>query len=573
MIFFRTLNVFEIYLKLTKWMRNYVSYYVQIAESLQNQKTIFLKNEPIKNNLRKAFSKKTSINQPINAKYQSYEYLQIRFSKPSFLIHFETMKSTFIDVDVSKKRNFEIMIFHVQNDSKKNDIIIIKNKIQSIMFLSKILINAETRYWPTKLKMIEVIWVVKKIRHMIESCRKSSVIIFTDHAATAGLIKQISLTTTNTNKLNLRLVRAFQFLFVLSIRIKIKSKKFHVIFDALFCFKTNSDSKIENLSSNKKTKKFVVLENLNDVKKLFAHARRFKHQPFRNVWSHRVNEMLNIHFDEKKILLKMNDEFKKILKKTYETNPQWIKIRAKIRLKNNHENISNDINFIFKKNRLYYVSTEKILRLCIPRDMKKNVFQLIHDQNHHCEFHRIYVKAIETIYVKHFATRLKRYIRYCKQCLKGQTIKHASYEQLISIKIMTLFFHIITIDFIVSFPSFELKINVVFITIDKYSNRIHTFPKMTTWSASQWTVSWLDFFQKKEWRFFQIILFDRNKKFMTVFWKTTFNHLKIAFLFITAYHFQKNDQSKQTNQILKIALKFAFMKKKCKNFIKLLFFV
>ena len=44
-------------------------------------------------------------------------------------------------------------------------------------------------------------------------------------------------------------------------------------------------------------------------------------------------------------------------------------------------------------------------------------------------------------------------------------------------------------------------------------------------------------------------------------------------LFITAYHFQKNDQSKKTNQILKIALKFAFMKKKCKDFIKLLLFV
>ena len=43
LIFSRILNAFEIYLKLTEWMRNYVSYYVQIAESLQNRKTIFLK--------------------------------------------------------------------------------------------------------------------------------------------------------------------------------------------------------------------------------------------------------------------------------------------------------------------------------------------------------------------------------------------------------------------------------------------------------------------------------------------------------------------------------------------------
>ena len=127
-------------------MRNYVFYYAQIAESLQNRKTILLKKDSTKNNFKKTFSKKTFIDQSINAKYQSYEYLQIRFSKPSFLIHFEAMKSTFIDVDASKKRNFEIMIFHVQNDLEKNDIIIIKSEIQFIMFFNKILTDAETRY-------------------------------------------------------------------------------------------------------------------------------------------------------------------------------------------------------------------------------------------------------------------------------------------------------------------------------------------------------------------------------------------------------------------------------------------
>ena len=104
LIFSRILNAFEIYLKLTEWMRNYVSYYVQIVKSLQNWKTIFLKNEFIKNNFKKTFFKKTFINQLINVKYQSYEYLQIRFSKSNFLIYFKTMKLTFIDVDVSKKK-------------------------------------------------------------------------------------------------------------------------------------------------------------------------------------------------------------------------------------------------------------------------------------------------------------------------------------------------------------------------------------------------------------------------------------------------------------------------------------
>ena len=138
---------------------------------------------------------------------------------------------------------------------------------------------------------------------------------------------------------------------------------------------------------------------------------------------------------------------------------------------------------------------------------------------------------------------------------------------------MILFFHTITIDFIISLPSFKIDMNVVFIIIDKYSKWISMLSKMTIWSASQWTVLWLDSFQKKKWNLFRAILFDRNKKFVVVFWKITFSHLKIVLLFITAYHLQKNDQLKKTNQILKIALKFAFMKKKCKNFIKLLSFI
>ena len=337
----------------------------------------------------------------------------------------------------------------------------------------------------------------KKIRHMIKSCRKSSIIIFIDYAITVGLIKQISLTTINTNKLNLRLIWTFQFLSILSIKIKIESKKLHVIFDVLFRFKTNLFSKIENLFSNKKNKKTVVLKNLNDVKKLFAHVRRLKYRSLQNVWFHYVNELLNIHFGEDTILLKMNNEFKTTLKKTYETNFQWIKIRIKIRFKKNFENISNDMNFVFKKNRFYYLSIEKISRFCISWNMKKNVFHLIHDQNHHCKFHRAYVKAVETIYIKHFVIWFKRYICYCKQCQKKQTTKHVSYEQLASIKIMILFFHIVIIDFIVALSFFESKMNVVLIIIDKYFKRISMFSEMTIWSTSQWTVLWLDSFQKK----------------------------------------------------------------------------
>ena len=75
-----------------------------------------------------------------------YKYLQITFNKSSFLIYFKAIRSIFIDVNASKKKNCEIMIFYVQSDFEKNDVIIIRNEIQSIMFFSKILINAKIKY-------------------------------------------------------------------------------------------------------------------------------------------------------------------------------------------------------------------------------------------------------------------------------------------------------------------------------------------------------------------------------------------------------------------------------------------
>ena len=566
----RTLSALEVYLGLTGWMRNYVPYYAQIAEPLQNRKTILLRGGPTKGNPRKAFSKRTPIDQPTNAEYESYEYLQIRFSKPSFLVHFEAIRPTFIDVDASKERGFGVMIFHVQSDPEGDDVVIIRSEIQPIMFLSKILTEAETRYWPTELEVAGVVWVAKKVRHMIESCRKPPVTIFTDHAATAGLIKQTSLTTSNTDKLNLRLVRASQFLSALPIKIRVKPGKLHVVPDALSRLKTNPDSEEDVSLSRKESNETAVLEDLDDVEGLFAHARRLRHRPLRDVLSHHVNEILDTHLGEEEVLLEMSDEFKKALKEAYEADPQWTKIRSKIRLRNDHEDISDGMDFILKEDRLYYAPTGKVPRLCIPWGMERDVFQLVHDQNHHCGFHRAYARAAGAVYIRHLATRLRRYIRYCKQCLEGQTTRHAPYGQLAPIKAMALPFHTVTIDFIVSLPPSETGMDAVLTTTDKYSKRVSMLPGRTTWSAPQWAAPWLDSLQKEGWGLPRAILSDRDRKFVAAFWKATFSHLGTALLFTTAYHPQGDGQSERTNQTLEIALRFALMEGECKDFTKLL---
>ena len=365
LVFSQTLKNLKIYLKLIDWLRQYIFYYAQIFESLQQRKIIFLKNDFAKKNLKKKIFKNFFFDESIDAKHQAYEYLQFRFNKSSFLTYFNANKSFFIDVNVLKKRKFGVMIFHVQNNFEKKSIFL-KNEIQSIMFLNKQLFVAKIKSWLTKLEIAKIIWMIKKIRHIIKSCRKSSIIIFTDHFATTDLIQQNSLIISNTNKLNLHFVRASQFLSVFFIKIKIKSKNFHIISNALF--RLTAKSKINKIE--RFVKKSAVLENLNDLKTLYAHVKRFKYCSFKNVLFYHVNEMLNFYF-KKKTQLKMNEKFKNNFKNIYRNDIQWNKICVKVHIRQNLENIFDEINFVIKNSFLYYAFQIKIPRLCISWNMKK----------------------------------------------------------------------------------------------------------------------------------------------------------------------------------------------------------
>ena len=138
--------------------------------------------------------------------------------------------------------------------------------------------------------------------------------MFIDHSTTVELINQISLTFFNTDKLNLKLIRVSQFLFALFIRIKIKSKKFHLMFDALSRFVTQSNE----FSSIKS----AILKDLYNVEIFFAEGRRTKKMTISDAISYKISDVMDFYFEERTYLLKMNDEFKKKLQKIYESNFQ-----------------------------------------------------------------------------------------------------------------------------------------------------------------------------------------------------------------------------------------------------------
>ena len=113
------------------------------------------------------------------------------------------------------------------------------------------LIFVEKRYWSTKLKMIELIWVIRRARHFIEIFRHVT-IIFINHVVNVAIVKQITFTFNNTNKLNLRLIRVFTYLSQFRLNIRYRFDKRHVISNVFFKLSIDKSFLNENENLNLK---------------------------------------------------------------------------------------------------------------------------------------------------------------------------------------------------------------------------------------------------------------------------------------------------------------------------------
>ena len=180
-------------------------------------------------------------------KLKSYRLLQKNFNKTSFLVHFNSNRQLYINIDVFKRREFETMIYHLKVDVNLDKLK--RNDIEFILFLSRMLSEIETKYWSTELEMCDLVWVVKRVRHMIETI-KNIIVVFTNHVVNTFIAKQTTMNSNNTDKLNLRLVRAFVYLSQFRLKMKYKSKKNHVVSNALSKL-TSDNEQIDRNSKNK----------------------------------------------------------------------------------------------------------------------------------------------------------------------------------------------------------------------------------------------------------------------------------------------------------------------------------
>ena len=437
----------------------------------------------------------------IEAEVKAFHSLQQAFTSPSFLIHYNRTRPLFVNLNAFKSFEFATMIYH----HKKNSISkafskIIRIDVQSIMFLSRYLNTAEHNYWPTKLEIADVMWIVKKIRHMIEFSLKSPVIVYTDHSAAVSISKQTTLNTISTNKLNLRLIRVSQYLSTFNLELRHKADKSNVIPDAL----SRLSQAFSTLSSDQSEK---ALDALYDSTECWPDSPTI------------VIEPVTVYHA---ILVKMSDDFKHRLKLDYVKDSHWEKLLVMLKPSaatqavrpSAEDQVTNpsaedepttqaaqsftgdasviqeakqvpNISFRLREGLIYHVNGENIWRLCIPSSMKQEMFEQAHDLSSHGGYHRCHDRLSHTVFIRHLFKNLRAYIAHCPACQLNQIKRHKPYESLVPVTSPAIPFHIVAMDFVVALPSTKAGNDCLLIIICKATKRNLLIPEQETWSAPQ----------------------------------------------------------------------------------------
>ena len=529
------------YFDFIDYIRDHIHYYSIIAKSLQNLKTLLLKAFSSVDFKRKMYTRKIKI-VSTKLKIKTFEALQNIISHSSILYHFNSHKELWIDLDTFKEFEIDVVVFHF-----KDDVTIDKKKwssrtsILSVLFFSRQLITTERNYWSIELETFELIWTTKKIKHFIQSSNHR-VIIQTDHQTIVNICSQTLITSINfILRMNIRLIKISQFLSQFNLNIRYKFDKNHIMFDALFRLVNVNTETCSNEHS-----KLNILFTYNAT--------------FVELFDQFYDKILKSYFENsvwKKIatMIKNNDKLENNVVELFFSMQTNISIEIDAYMKS-RSNFSTNTIEIAKFNLIYHTDKlTKFRRLCISESCIEKVMKIAHDNNH-SEFVRCFEIIAQTWYISNLTKTLKQYIKHCSKCFVLQTRRHKFWKNLQSIDSSCIFFHTLTLDFILTMSISIDLFNVVLSVTNKFIKRIILISEKDTFKVKKWVIVLFERLEMTDWDIFKNIITNRNRKFLFELWSTIFAKLKIHLLYSTSYHSQTNEASERINQTTEIILRF-----------------
>lgn len=471
-------------------------------------------------NARKRESARTRLLHPTPAEKGSFDVLQQLFTRPGVLTYFDPTRPLYIDIDASVEVGFGAYAYHVKDDAVPK-----QKSQQPVLFLSKTLTPAETRYWPTELEVAGLVWVVKKLRHLIEATNLTTV-VYTDHQAIVDIAKQSSLNTTSLVRLNLRHVRSSEYLARFRLDIRYKPGKTNTVPDAL--------SRLPKADS---------IPDVPDRPLAVTQAQ-----------THLLQQGVQVY--PVIAVVEFSAQFLSEIAENYDQRCKQLieDVRINDDLPRDNQAV---LPFKVVEGHLYFDNRELGPRLVIPKAMAKALFKSAHDDLGHLGYERIHERLCQNFYIFRISTLLREYISHCAECQSRRTPRHRPYGSLQPILSPPRPFHTLAMDFILALPSsVPDRYDCALTVTNKFSKAITIIPGQVTYSAVQWAVPLLERLQLLLWGLPMAIISDRDPKFVSVLWRTMMERLGVRLIFTTAWHPSADGMSERTNQTVEIALRY-----------------
>ncbi|TYK21518.1 Ty3/gypsy retrotransposon protein [Cucumis melo var. makuwa] len=237
-----------------------------------------------------------------------------------------------------------------------------------------------------------------------------------------------------------------------------------------------------------------------------------------------------------------------IIKEEVEKDIRLMKIIAELNSNDNQQDSKFNIcNGMLKyKDRLVISQSSKL----IPQ-----VLHSYHDSavGGHSGFLRTYKRIAGELYWKGMKTVIKKYCAECLICQRNKTLCLSQAGLLLPLNIPTLIWSDISMDFVEGLPK-AAGFEVIFVVVDRLSKYAHFLPLKHPYSAK--TVA--DLFVKEVVRlhgFPTSIVSDRDRVFLSNFWKEMFRLAGTKLNRSSAYHPQSDGQTEVVNREVEMYLR------------------